>query len=164
MILENKQNTKNEEMKGDKKSNDGLSVKVIDYEYSGYNFRAFDFGNFFNELMIDNYFKDPPFFKIDEAEYPSKEYRMRFVKEYMKGMEKVVEEVEADELENVVEKRVMAIEYGCLLSHFWWAIWGIVEHASAEWDYLEYGRQRMCNYFTKKKTVDKAMTSYKEVA
>ena len=135
---------------------EALSVKVIDYDYVGYNFRAFEFGNFFNELMIDNYYEDPPYFKIDEADYPSKEYRRRFVTEYMKGINDEEEGVE----EKAVVDAVMAIEYGCLLSHFWWAMWGIVESdgpgQGSEWDYLEYARQRLLNYFIKKQAIGKA--------
>ena len=127
-------------------------VKAIDYDYAGYNYRAFDFGNFFCELMIDNYCEDPPYFKIDEEDYPTKEYRMRFVKEYMKEMGDETKDVD----DTVIEERVMAIEYGCLLSHFWWAMWGIVESAEQhlEWDYMEYARQRLQNYFLKKKLIE----------
>ena len=32
--------------------NDEGSLRVIDYEYSGYNYRCFDFGNYYNECTL----------------------------------------------------------------------------------------------------------------
>jgi len=123
-----------------------ISIKVIDYEYSGYNYRAYDFGNFFNELMIDNYCKDPPFFSVKLENYPSREYRKRFVKEYMNGLPQSAQIATSDA---DLEAYLKDIEYGTMLSHLWWAIWGVVESQrnDIEWNYMEYARQRLLHFF-----------------
>ena len=142
MILEqteiDTEDTKSEEVVEDEKK---INVKIIDYEYSGYNYRSFDFGNFFNELMIDNYYDKAPYFIMDEENYPSKEYRKRFLKEYMNGLY----ECDEDKLEDYVKE----IELGSMLSHLWWSMWGVVESQrnDIDWDYMEYARQRLYHFF-----------------
>jgi thiamine kinase-like enzyme len=39
-------------------------VIFIDYEYSCYNYRAYDIANYFNESVIDYNVTETPFFKI----------------------------------------------------------------------------------------------------
>eukprot|EP01083_Nonionella_stella_P067880 179839_1 len=153
MILQNNDESdemQTEDIKADSDA-EGMVVKVIDYEYAGYNYRSFDFGNFFNELMIDNYYKDAPYFKIDEANYPSEDYRRRFVSSYLDAL--VDETVVNDD---TVSSMMKEIEYGSMLSHLWWTMWGIVESQrnDIDWDYMEYARQRLSHFFRVKRTVE----------
>lgn len=37
-------------------------IYLLDYEYSGYNYRAFELGNFFNEQLWDYEVPTPPYF------------------------------------------------------------------------------------------------------
>jgi thiamine kinase-like enzyme len=39
-------------------------VVFIDFEYSGYNYRAFDIGNYFTESNYDYTNPNPPFFSL----------------------------------------------------------------------------------------------------
>ena len=47
----------------------------IDYEYSGFNFRGFEFGNFFNELTMNYEVDQPPYFLFNAHKYPSVQLR-----------------------------------------------------------------------------------------
>ena len=53
---------------------------VIDYEYSSYNYRGFDFGNHFCEWVMRNTADEFPFFGYDLSKYPSKEEQLNFIK------------------------------------------------------------------------------------
>jgi choline/ethanolamine kinase len=46
-------------------------VVVIDFEYSAYNYRGFDFANHMCEWMYDYTTTQPPFFTANTAAYPS---------------------------------------------------------------------------------------------
>nr|CUU98690.1 choline:ethanolamine kinase [Hymenolepis microstoma] len=48
-------------------------ILTIDYEYSSYNFRCFDVGNFFNEWTYDNTYPHAPGFAYYPDAYPSRE-------------------------------------------------------------------------------------------
>ncbi len=45
----------------------------IDYEFSGFGSRAYEFGNLFNELTWDYEFPQDPFFSIKEENFPSEQ-------------------------------------------------------------------------------------------
>ena len=55
---------------------------IIDYEYSSYNYRAFDFANHFHEWMFDYTNKSYPFYFLDKDKFPSKEQRVSWVHRY----------------------------------------------------------------------------------
>ncbi|KAL4499350.1 hypothetical protein ABPG72_006936 [Tetrahymena utriculariae] len=58
-------------------------IYFLDYEYAGYNYRAFEFGNFFNEQLWDYEVKQPPFFAIKKELYPSDQQRYSFFANYI---------------------------------------------------------------------------------
>ena len=65
------------------KSND--KMYLLDYEYAGYNYRGFEFGNFFNEQLWDYEVKTPPFFAVRKHLYPAKHKRELFFAHYILG-------------------------------------------------------------------------------
>lgn len=46
----------------------GNEIKFIDFEYSGYNFRTYDIGNYFAESQFDYNVTEPPFFAVEDKE------------------------------------------------------------------------------------------------
>ncbi|XP_075905318.1 choline/ethanolamine kinase-like [Nelusetta ayraudi] len=48
-------------------------LMLIDFEFSSYNYRGFEFGNYFCEWMYDYTYDQWPFFKAAPENYPSKE-------------------------------------------------------------------------------------------
>lgn len=55
---------------------------ILDYEYAGFNYRAFELGNLFNEQQWDYEVKEPPFFAIKKELYPSELSRLTFFAHY----------------------------------------------------------------------------------
>ena len=58
---------------------------LLDYEYAGVNYRAFEFGNFFNEQLWDYEVKTEPFFAFRKQLYPEKHKRELFFAHYILG-------------------------------------------------------------------------------
>ncbi len=58
-------------------------LRLIDFEYSGPNFRGFEFGNLFCEHAFDYHHSVEPFFAYDVRKYPSLEAQRAFLREYL---------------------------------------------------------------------------------
>uniref|UniRef100_A0A671DQL5 ethanolamine kinase n=1 Tax=Rhinolophus ferrumequinum TaxID=59479 RepID=A0A671DQL5_RHIFE len=48
------------------------SLMLVDFEYSGYNYRGFDIGNHFCEWVYDYTHEEWPFYKAQPADYPTR--------------------------------------------------------------------------------------------
>ncbi|XP_072322514.1 ethanolamine kinase 1-like isoform X2 [Scyliorhinus torazame] len=118
-------------------------VKFIDYEYSGYNYQAFDIGNHFNEFAGVS--------ELDFSMYPPKEMQVEWLTSYLRaykectGCEPVVTDLEALKLYVQVNKFALA-------SHFSWGLWAVLQarYSTIEFDFLRYARERFKQYFKKK--------------
>lgn len=60
---------------------DGV-VEFIDFEYSAYNFRAYDIANYFNEALFNYEVKHPPYYEVC-SDLPSMPHIRRFVEYYV---------------------------------------------------------------------------------
>lgn len=60
-----------------------LSLRIIDYEYSSYNYLSYEFANLFNEMAMDYSYSDPPYFFYNKSKYPDKQFRMNLIGIYM---------------------------------------------------------------------------------
>lgn len=65
-------------------------LTLIDFEYAGYNYRGFDFGNHFCEVFIDYGHPSWPYFYIHQNMFPDQVYRRRFIREYLKSGKKKI--------------------------------------------------------------------------
>ena len=134
---------------------DSLDVKLIDFEYAGYNARSADIANTFCEYCDMN-----NLCAKYESEYPTEYDQNIFLKTYVKQVDpKLANEIfnssnDEDETSSTEEKIFLSTlrqEIGrfTLLSHLGWAIWGILkklEDCVIEYDYIEYTRHRMDGY------------------
>ncbi|XP_051512644.1 choline kinase alpha-like isoform X2 [Myxocyprinus asiaticus] len=66
-----------------RKNTDRQRLMLIDFEYSSYNYRGFDIGNFFCEWIYDYTFDRFPFFKTNTKNYPTKAQQMHFFQSYL---------------------------------------------------------------------------------
>ncbi|XP_049590561.1 ethanolamine kinase 2 [Syngnathus scovelli] len=121
-------------------------VRFIDYEYSSYNYQAFDIGNHFNEFagMAD----------LDYGLYPSREMQMDWLRCYLQAFKlftKKTEEVSAKELETLY----VQVNKFALASHFFWGFWALIQakYSSIDFDFLGYAVLRFNQYFKIKPTV-----------
>ncbi|MEQ2262171.1 Ethanolamine kinase 1 [Xenotaenia resolanae] len=121
-------------------------VRFIDYEYSSYNYQAFDIGNHFNEFA--------GMAELDYGLYPSREMQMDWLEEYLQAYKlftKKTEEVSQRELETLY----VQVNKFALASHFFWGFWALIQakYSSIDFDFLGYAVLRFNQYFKIKPTV-----------
>ncbi|KAI9314602.1 kinase-like domain-containing protein [Dichotomocladium elegans] len=112
---------------------DTQELVIVDFEYAGYNPRAYDIANHFCEWMYDYHSNDPAAMRVQA--FPNREERMRFLNAYI-GNEPI--EMTAEELDRSALEWTMA-------SHIQWALWGIIQYSQSEidFDYYKYFEQRL---------------------
>jgi thiamine kinase-like enzyme len=122
------------------------SLKLIDFEYAGWNPRAADLANTFCEHcdmnnLCANY----------QDEYPSKATQTTFLTTYLRhaNPELAQQLDQSQEWENVIELWRKEIGRFTLMSHIGWTVWSILkskDESGIDFDYLEYARHRMQGY------------------
>ncbi|KAM8861504.1 choline/ethanolamine kinase [Synchiropus picturatus] len=134
---------------GDQSNSDRLML--IDFEYSSYNYRGFDFGNHFCEWMYDYTYNQWPFYKATEDNYPTREQQLHFIRSYLSEQKKY-SEMNMD-LENVEENMIIEANRYALASHFLWGLWSIIQAkiSKIEFGYMDYAQCRFDAYFKQKK-------------
>jgi len=116
---------------------DSGEVRLIDLEYSGPNYAAFDIGNLFNEWVGS----DPE--NMDFVEnYPSEQKIEDWLTHYLTQLKG-----ESPDMDNVRELRV-EIERFTKVSHLVWSTWSVIQAvtSSIDYDYFEYARIRLGQY------------------
>ncbi|XP_041745378.1 choline/ethanolamine kinase-like [Coregonus clupeaformis] len=128
-------------------------LMLIDFEYSSYNYRGFDFGNHFCEWCYDYTYNQWPFYKCTPENYPSREQQLHFIRNYLVETggysERTMHEDQArKELEMLVEANRFA-----MASHFLWGLWSIIQAriSKIEFGYMDYAQSRFDAYFKQKK-------------
>ncbi|CAG9090725.1 unnamed protein product [Plutella xylostella] len=127
------------------------SISFIDYEYAAYNYQAFDIANHFNEfvgLSVDD---------IDYNRYPSKSFRLSWIKAYLSEYMKVTD----DNIPNdTVETVCTQVEQMSLASHFLWGVWSLVQYelSDIDFDFGRYAEIRLLRYFELKDQIFKQLS------
>jgi len=145
---------------------------IIDYEYSGYNFRGYDLANIFNETIINYNHNEHPYYMVEPKKYPGKKELLDFVKYYLffskfdsnydkkKIMEDdnyfdtyVKENYNYGEFYEEVDALIQEVKVCAMLSHYYWVIWSIVmcKNPTINFDYISYAYDRFQVYLTLKK-------------
>ncbi|XP_057794664.1 probable choline kinase 1 [Salvia miltiorrhiza] len=122
------------------------TLTIIDYEYASYNPVAYDIANHFCE-MAANYHTDTPHI-LDYTKYPDVEERKRFIRKYLSSSGNEASETAVDELADDVERYTLA-------NHIFWGLWGLISAYvnHIEFDYKEYARQRLEQYWLRKAAI-----------
>ncbi|XP_072291624.1 choline/ethanolamine kinase [Eucyclogobius newberryi] len=133
-----------------KSSNDRLML--IDFEYSSYNYRGFDFGNHFCEWMYDYTYNQWPFYKASPENYPSREQQLHFLRSYLAEQERHEDDMKMDQT-RVEEDMIIEANRYALASHFLWGLWSIIQAkiSKIEFGYMDYAQCRFDAYFKQKK-------------
>ncbi|XP_004862227.1 ethanolamine kinase 2 isoform X2 [Heterocephalus glaber] len=116
-------------------------VQFIDYEYTGYNYQAFDIGNHFNEFAGVN--------GVDYSRYPLRETQLQWLRYYLQAQKgSAVSPREVERLYVQVNKFALA-------SHFFWALWALIQnqYSTINFDFLRYAVIRFNQYFKVKPQV-----------
>jgi|NOAtaT_6_FD_contig_41_6633446_length_1606_multi_9_in_0_out_0_1 thiamine kinase-like enzyme len=133
------------------KSSSEPGIKLIDFEYAGYNPRAADIANTFCEHCDMNNLRA----KFIE-QYPTEKQQDAFLRVYICEVDKALPAL-LDKLngweEFMAELRDEVWRHA-LISHLGWAVWAIIQSLTSpiEFDYVQYAVQRMegYDYFKKK--------------
>ncbi|KAH8554959.1 kinase-like domain-containing protein [Umbelopsis sp. PMI_123] len=123
------------------KDEDGDLV-LVDYEYAGYNYAAFDIGNHWCEWTANYHAEDPALIHLDQ--YPNEEQQMRFTRAYIK--ERVLPTMLCDEeLEEKAAALASEARKWSVASHLMWGLWGLVQASQSEieFNYYKYAMQRL---------------------
>jgi len=119
---------------------------LIDFEYANYNFRGFDFGNFFCEWTINNNYPHYPHFQYEPSLYPSLETQRDFFTHYLQSIYKnTPEAIPPQQLQQQVESLVEEAKVFRLCSHIFWGIWAVLQskYSAIEFGFLEYAKVRL---------------------
>lgn len=136
-------------------------MEFIDYEYTCYNYRAFDIANYFIESMIDYEVSEPPYFTVIPG-LPNMNKILRFVQVYALSLklklgeldhlsvsdDYVTEYVKSHELTQEVDRIMKDIPLCMMLSNLFWGSWavGVSKNPLINFDYIKFAQYRMRLY------------------
>ncbi|XP_054835151.1 ethanolamine kinase 2 [Eublepharis macularius] len=131
-------------------------VRFIDYEYTGYNYQAYDIGNHFNEFAGLN--------EVDYSLYPCKEIQLQWLKYYLQAFKKLSQEEPGEKGKNrggsvvseeELETLYVQVNQFALASHFLWACWGLIQaqFSTIDFNFARYADIRFKQYFKTKPIV-----------
>ncbi|XP_075711758.1 ethanolamine kinase 1 isoform X2 [Rhinoderma darwinii] len=121
-------------------------VRFIDYEYSGYNYQAYDIGNHFNEFAGVN--------EVDYSLYPERALQLQWLRAYLEA-HKEFKGIKPDVSETEVELLYVQVNQFSLASHFFWGFWALIQvkYSKIDFDFLGYAIVRLNQYFKMKPVV-----------
>jgi len=118
----------------------GKVLRLIDYEYSGYNPRAFDIANHFCECCG---------FDCDWKMFPSRAQQSVFFRHYLsETTRKPASGIADTELDQLYEE----VNAWVPVSHLFWGVWAVVQSRASliDFDYLNYASLRFHGYYLHK--------------
>ncbi|KAK3925447.1 Ethanolamine kinase 1 [Frankliniella fusca] len=118
------------------------NVVFIDYEYAGLNYQAFDIGNHFAEFA--------GVATVDYSLYPDRDLQTKWLEIYLDELNRLQEGNGV--LQKDVEQLYVQVNKFALASHLMWGLWALVqsEHSTIKFDFYEYAKIRLKEYFSKK--------------
>lgn len=121
-------------------------MKFIDYEYAGYNPRAFDIANHFCEFAG---------FDFDiENNFPDNKTRIAFISLYLRDFVSagVLTEETAHDLEFLRGFEGVVLTH-CLLSNLFWGCWAVLQASisTIDFDFLDYAGKRIAAFHRHRK-------------
>nr|XP_033807465.1 ethanolamine kinase 1 isoform X1 [Geotrypetes seraphini] len=121
-------------------------VQFIDYEYSGYNYQAYDIGNHFNEFAGLN--------EVDYSLFPDRALQEQWLRSYLEAY-KEYKGFDKDVSEKEVEVLYVQVNQFALASHFFWGLWALIQakYSTIDFDFLGYAIVRLNQYFKMKPEV-----------
>uniref|UniRef100_A0A672MID6 ethanolamine kinase n=1 Tax=Sinocyclocheilus grahami TaxID=75366 RepID=A0A672MID6_SINGR len=136
-----------------RENTDRQRLMLIDFEYSSYSYRGFDFGNFFCEWTYDYTYDKFPFFTTNTKNYPTKAQQMHFFQSYLLESHAGFENLSEEDQLKLKEDMLVEVNRFALASHFFWGLWSIIQAkiSTIEFGYMEYAMARFDAYFELKK-------------
>ncbi|CAM9228859.1 unnamed protein product [Discosporangium mesarthrocarpum] len=114
-------------------------VQIIDFEYSGHNYRGFDIANHFCEHAgFDSDF---------EKSFPTPEVQRAFIATYLSAdFPGLLQSLPGDP-QPLLEKLRLEAGRWTLAAHMFWGIWSVVQarYSPIDFDFLDYARLRLAS-------------------
>lgn len=146
---------------------------MIDYEFSCFSYRIWDFGHYFCEMAIDA--TNPPKFSLNfDKEFPSILYQNKFIRYYLQECLRLYikkNNINEDEAKNLIidddniNKFRIAVNIGVLWDNFMtFVVYGVKEYKPGpqfKWK-ADYAKQRIDSYFRRKKEFENAIKAKKK--
>ncbi|KAJ8373941.1 hypothetical protein SKAU_G00045210 [Synaphobranchus kaupii] len=128
-------------------------LMLIDFEYSSYNYRGFDFGNHFCEWVYDYTHDQWPFFSENMDNYPNREQQLHFIRRYLSESNGYAEDAKPEDRARQEEEMIFEINRYALAAHFLWGLWSIIQAkiSTIKFGYMDYAQSRFDAYFKQKK-------------
>uniref|UniRef100_A0A8K9WWB6 ethanolamine kinase n=1 Tax=Oncorhynchus mykiss TaxID=8022 RepID=A0A8K9WWB6_ONCMY len=128
-------------------------LMLIDFEYSSYNYRGFDFGNHFCEWCYDYTYSQWPFYKCTPDNYPSREQQLHFIRNYLVETGGYSESTMHEDQARIEQDLLVEANRFAMASHFLWGLWSIIQAriSKIEFGYMDYAQSRFDAYFKQKK-------------
>ena len=118
---------------------------LVDMEYSGPNYLAFDIANHFCEFAGIE--------KVDYGRYPGELVQKRWIKMYLEEVSKLRDGVSEPKISNEmiqeIYEDVRKLVLGC---HLFWIVWSLFQaaHSTIDFDFMAYGILRFKEYLKRK--------------
>ncbi|XP_059916155.1 choline/ethanolamine kinase [Gadus macrocephalus] len=128
-------------------------LMLIDFEYSSYNYRGFDFGNHFCEWMYNYTYNEWPFYRASAESYPTREEQLHFIRNYLAEYRTFSDSTSQEDKTQEEEAMLIEANRYALASHFLWGLWSIIQAkiSKIEFGYMDYAYCRFEAYFKQKK-------------
>jgi len=124
-------------------------IKLIDFEYGGVNYAAFDIANHFNEHAGGTDKKDGV---PDYSLFPDEDRQKEFITTYVQKSRSLRSDVNSNEWDEDEEIKTVVEEVKAFIccNHLYWGLWGVNQSAvegTDEFDYLAYAFHRFQRYY-----------------
>ncbi|KHJ89742.1 hypothetical protein OESDEN_10425 [Oesophagostomum dentatum] len=104
--------------KSGRKDND-VTLTLVDFEFSSYNYRGFDLANYFCAAAIEHNIREFPHYKIDLIKMQNRSVKLEFCKEYVKEARKLNIHIKSE------HSLLREINQFAPIVHLFWAIFNL---------------------------------------
>lgn len=135
-------------------------IQLIDFEYGGTNYAAFDMANHFNEHAGGTSVEENG--HPDYTLFPELERQQKFCLEYVKTLKRLESTKANGEKEVVIDNAqvhdeamslLAQVKEFILVNHLYWGLWAVnqaAEEGCEEFDYITYATNRFKEYYLRK--------------
>ncbi|SIO73224.1 Choline/ethanolamine kinase [Babesia microti strain RI] len=141
-------------------------LRLVDFEYSGFNYVGCDIGNVIVESMIDYSSESPSKYKICYEKHMDDNIKREFVAFYISNMQ----ESKVDAYSEVVDDFIHCVDILTLGLHLYWGFWSVLRASAAPMekkqplDFIKYANERFSMYIKAKDTLESDFIQYLEKA